>query len=170
MGLFSKSTTVQQTAVTNFTDASNVGTQVGDGSAIVLRGDNSSIELIDAGAINSAFGFAERNASSYADAASQLLSSAERVNLESQNNVYALARDNASGLMSFAEDVLSLSREAQSNVASLARENASDLRTFAQFQTASDSSRIVDLVKLGVGALATVFVVRAWLARGASRS
>jgi hypothetical protein len=148
MGLFSGNKTQQTTSVTNLTDASNIGLQLSDdASSVVLRGDNSSVEVIDVGAVNAAFGFAERTASAYADATTRAL-------------------DLSTGLSGqFIDRAADLSNDASERVSELARENASDLRQIARDQTQSEASRITELVKLALAAGVVVMLGRYFITR-----
>jgi hypothetical protein len=159
MGLFSGNKTQQTTSVTNLTDASNIGLQLSDdASSVVLRGDNSSVEVIDAGAVNAAFGFAERTAGAYADATRDVVGA----NSDLASRFIDTSADLARRFSELTRDVTS---EASARVAGLASENASDLRSFAAAQNQSEESRVFDLVKMAIIAGGAVYLGRALLQR-----
>lgn len=98
MGLFSsKSSSSSSTTNVYNTDNSALGIEANDSAqAIAVRGEGNSVEVLDGGAINSAFGFAERNASAYADATQQII---DRYG----GAVSQLTQQNAADLRSFAQ-------------------------------------------------------------------
>ena len=89
MGLFSSSKSSSNTTNLTTVDNSAMGAEARDnGQAIVLRGNDSSVEVLDAGAIAKAFDFAQQVNLSMDTAAGR---------------VAQLATQNASDLRSFAE-------------------------------------------------------------------
>lgn len=142
MGLFSsKSSSSSSTTTTYNTDNSALGADASgeNARALVVRGDSNSIELLDQGAIESAFGFAERNASAYADATLKII-----------------------------EQYGGVTKATSQAVSGLAQQNAADLRSFAIQQSQSESGRLADLVKVGILAVAVVMGARMFAPRRAT--
>lgn len=160
----STSTTQNTTNVTN----KNIGAS--EGSVVAMEGGN--IELLDAGAINSAFGFADRNASAYADATRQIVAGYGSSLQQFGASTERLASSFMSGTESLVKDVIGVTERSTQNamvrVADLAQENAADLRTFAIQQSQSESGRLADLVKVGIVAIAVVMGARLFASKQAA--
>lgn len=157
----SDSSSSQSTSNTYNTDNSSLAaSSTGSAPAIVTRGNIGNVEVMDAGAINAAFGFAERNASAYADATKAIVSgygSALQTFGTQNANLAQMA-------ISANQDTMS---KVNSEISSLAQQDASALASFAQFQSQSESGRLAQLIQWGIVAVAAVLIVKQFSARRA---
>lgn len=148
------------------TDNSNLAIQGGGGPAIGIRGNNNNVEMLDAGAINSALGFAERNSSAYADNTKKVIDAYGAV--VNQYGATAQGLTSQYGVLStnLAQAVIDANQitaqKTNQEVATLAQQNASDLATFAQFQSQSESGRLAQLIQWGMVAAVAIFALKAF--------
>ena len=163
MGLFSGGNSSSSTQNVYNTDNTSLGAQASadNARAITLRGDNNNIEMLDDGAINSAFGFAERNASAYVDATADIVEGYGGVVQAYGNTSERLAGQVIGTSERLAGQVIDAAEGANQQIAGLAQANANDLRSFAQYQSQSESGRLAQLVQWGILAAAVVLLALA---------
>ena len=169
-GSSSSSSTTNLTQVDNTALGANAQDQA---QSIILRGDYSKVEVLDAGAITGALGFAERNASAYNDATREIVAGYGRTteNLASQaigtsENLASQAIGTSEWLSGKVIDTVEGANQLVTrNIADLARSNASDLRSFAEYQSQSESGRLAQLIQWGIVAAVAIFALQTFRKR-----